>query len=166
MATEVETKTWRSEVAVRAAPQQVLDTLTDVDACEVWSPVGFRVEGLASRRLRAGTTTKVSGRLAGCAVRFCVDVFHADAERLVLRAVGPVEMLASYVVRPSRRGAQVEAAISVRRGRGPRAAIAAGATSGLLAAGALDLALARIAREAERRNSLTRPTQRPGRPPT
>jgi hypothetical protein len=154
----LDTRTWRSGVAVRAAPEDVLDTLTDVDACEVWSPVGFRVEGLASRRLRAGTTTRVSGRLAGCPIRFRVDVFQADAKRLVLRAVGPVEVFASYEVRQSCCGAHVDAAISVRRGRGPGAAMAAGATSGLLAAGALDHALARIAREAEQRNSLAVPT--------
>src|SRR5256885_12206571 len=110
MAADTGTRTWRSEVAVRAAPAQVIETLTDVDACEAWSPVGFRVEGLASRRLRTGATTNVSGRLAGRRVRFRVDVFHADAGRLVIRAAGPVEMLATYVVRPSSQGAHVDAA--------------------------------------------------------
>jgi hypothetical protein len=156
----LDTRTWRSGVAVRAAPEDVLNTLTDIDACETWSPVGFRVEGLTSRRLRAGTTTAVSGRLAGCRVRFRVDVFQADANRLALRAVGPVEVLASYDVRQSRCGAHVDAAISVRRGRGPCAAMAVGATSGLLAAGALDHALARIARHAEHHNSLADREQR------
>ena len=153
MATDRDTRTWRSQVTVRAAPEQVLDTLTEVEACEAWSPVGFQVDDEASPRLRAGTTTTVSGRLGGRTVRFRVDVCHADAERLVLRAVGPVEMLASYVVRPSRRGAHVDAAISVSRGRGARAAMAAGATSFLLTAGALDHALRRMAREAEHRHN-------------
>jgi hypothetical protein len=156
VASDIETRTWRSEVAVRAAPEQVLDTLTDVDACEIWSPVDFRVDGLESPRLRAGTTVKVSGRLAGWSVGFRVDVFRADADRLVLRAVGPVELLASYVVRPSHLGTRLDAAISMRRGRGSRAAVAAGATSALLAAGALDHTLDRIAREAEHRHSLAR----------
>jgi hypothetical protein len=62
-------------------------------------------------------------------------------------------MLASYVVRPSARGSQVNAAISVRRGRGRGASLAAGATSVLLAAGALDQALSRIATEAEQRRA-------------
>jgi hypothetical protein len=149
---DIDTRTWRSDIAVRADPEHVLDTLTDVDACEAWAPVGFRVDELESHRLRAGSTTNVSGKLAGCRLRFRVEVFDADSERLVLRAVGPVEMFASYVVRPSDRGSRVDAAISIRRGRGAGAAIAAGATSGLLAAGALDLALARIAREAEHRH--------------
>jgi hypothetical protein len=148
-----DTRTWRSEVTVNAAPAQVLDTLTDIEACEAWSPVGFHVEDQASPQLRVGTTTTVSGRLAGLTVRFRVDVCQADAERFVLRAVGPVEMLASYVIRPSRRGAHVRAAISVSRGSGARAAMAAGATSVLLAAGALDHALGRIAREAEHRHN-------------
>ena len=149
---DTDSRTWRSDIAVRADPEHVLDTLTDIDACEAWAPVGFHVDELKSHRLRTGSTTNVSGRLAGCRVRFRVEIFDADSERLVLRAVGPVEMFASYVVRPSARGSQVDAAISVRRGRGAGAAIAAGATSGLLAAGALDLALARIAREAEHRH--------------
>jgi hypothetical protein len=149
--TDIETRTWRSEIAIGAAPEHVLATLTEVDACEAWSPVGFRMDEPEARRLTAGTTTNVSGRLAGCRVRFRVEVFDADSERLVLRAVGPVEMLVRYVVLRASRGSRVDAAISVKRGRGPGAAIAAGATSGLLAAGALDHALARIASEAEQR---------------
>jgi hypothetical protein len=131
----------------------VLDTLTDVDACEAWSPVPFEVEDRGSSRLRTGTTTTVSGRLAGRAVRFRVDVCHADAERLVVRARGPVEMTATYVVRPSHRGAQIEAAISISHPHGVRAAVTASATSLLLAAGALDHTLRRIAREAENRHN-------------
>ena len=154
---DTQTRTWRSEIAVGAEPEHVLATLTDVDACGAWSPVGFRIDDLESPRLTAGSTTHVSGRLAGCRVRFRVEVFDADSERLVLRAVGPVEMLACYVVRPSPRGSQIDAAISVRRGRGPGAAIAAGATSGLLAAGALDHTLGRIARDAEQRQRRSRP---------
>lgn len=152
---DTETRTWRSEIAIGADPEHVLTTLTDVEACEAWSPVGFRVDGLESPRLTPGSTTNVTGRLAGCRVRFRVEVFDADSERLVLRAVGPVEMLVRYVVRRSSRGSRVDAAISVRRGRGAGAAIAAGATSGLLAAGALDRALARIAYEAEHRQQST-----------
>jgi hypothetical protein len=149
---DIESRTWRSDIAVRADPQDVLDTLTDVDACGAWSPVGFRVDGAGLPRLRAGSTTNVSGRLAGYRFRFGVEVSDADSERLVLRAVGPVEMSASYVVRRCARGSRVDAAISVQRGRGAGAAIAAGATSGLLAAGVLDHTLARIARAAEHRH--------------
>src|SRR3954468_15889517 len=92
--------TWRSQIDVRAEPQQVLDTLTDVEACEAWSPVGFDVDGLESTRLRAGTTLAVSGGVVGRRVRFRVEIVRADSERLVLRAAGPVDMEADYHVCP------------------------------------------------------------------
>jgi hypothetical protein len=144
--------TWRSEIDVRAEPQQVLDTLTDVGACEAWSPVGFDVDGLDSERLRAGTTVAVSGVIAGRRVRFCVDIIRADSERFVLRAAGPVNLFADYAVRPAADGSHVHAAISVHRGTGRGAGLAARATSILLGAGALKQALVQIAREAERRD--------------
>src|SRR3954449_2118552 len=78
--------TWRSEIDVRAEPEQVLDTLTDVGACEAWSPVGFDVDGVASGRLLAGTKVTVSGAIAGRRIRFYVDIIRADSERFVLRA--------------------------------------------------------------------------------
>jgi hypothetical protein len=146
--------TWRCQIDVRAEPEQVLETLTDVGACEAWSPVGFDVDGLDSGRLRAGTKVGVSGAIVGRRVRFCVEIVRADSERLVLRATGPVEMLADYVVRPAGDGSRVHAAISVHRGTGGAAGIAARAASVLFGAGALNHALARIAREAERRHEL------------
>lgn len=145
-------RTWRSQIEVRAEPSHVLETLTDVTACAAWSPVGFDVEGLESRRLRAGNRLAVSGAIVGRRVRFYVEIVRADCERLVLRAAGPVEMLAHYLVRPGSGGSRMEATISVRRGPGGGAGVAARATSILLAAGALDRTLARIAREAEHRH--------------
>jgi Polyketide cyclase / dehydrase and lipid transport len=150
-------RTWRSQIDVRAEPQQVLDTLTDVDACEAWSPVGFDVDGLDSGRLRAGTKLAVSGAVVGRRVRFCVEIVRVDSERLVLRAAGPLNMVADYVVRPAANGSRVHAAISVRRGTGGGAHLAARATSILLGAGALKQTLARIARGAERRHELGAP---------
>jgi polyketide cyclase/dehydrase/lipid transport protein len=145
-------RTWRSDVAVRAAPEEVLDTLTDIDACEVWSPVGFRIDELDSGRLRTGTTATVSGTLAGWPVRFYLEIGRADSECLLLRAAGPVEMLARYKVRPAGLGSHVDAEISVSPAPGRSGAIAARATFVLLAGGALRHALARMAREAERRH--------------
>src|SRR2546423_243694 len=72
--------TWRAGVDVRAEPEQVLATLTDVEACEAWSPVGFEVEGLRSRRLQVGTKVAVSGAIVGRRVRFCVEIIRADSE--------------------------------------------------------------------------------------
>jgi hypothetical protein len=148
--------TWRSQIDVRAEPQQVLETLTDVEACEAWSPVGFDVDGLESRHLRTGTKLAVSGAVVGRRVRFCVEIIRADSERLVLRAAGPVDIVADYLVRPGADGSRVHAEISVRRGTGGAAHLASRATSLLLRGGALKQTLARIAREAERRHELSR----------
>src|SRR5436305_9401062 len=93
--------TWRSEIDVRAEPERVLETLTDIGACEAWSPVGFDVDGVDSGRLRTGAKVGVTGAIVGRRVRFCVEIVRADSERLVLRAAGPVEMLADYVVQPA-----------------------------------------------------------------
>ncbi|MEA2311846.1 MAG: hypothetical protein QOE28_1814 [Solirubrobacteraceae bacterium] len=144
--------TWRSQIEVGAEPEHVLETLTDVRACEAWSPVGFDIDGLHPRRLRTGTRVAVTGSIAGRRVRFDVEIVRADPERLTLRAAGPVEMLADYIVRPADGGSRVDAAISLRRGTGRGAGVAARLTSMLLAAGALKQTLGRIARETERRH--------------
>jgi hypothetical protein len=146
--------TWHSQIDVRAEPEQVFETLTDVSACKAWSPVGFDVGDLETGHLHSGSKVAVSGAIVGRRVRFCVEIVHADTERLLLRAAGPVEMLADYVVRPAAGGSRLHAAISVRRGAGRGARVAAHATSILLGAGALEQALARIAHEAERRQEV------------
>lgn len=143
--------TWRSQIDVGVEPEKLLETLTSVEACEAWSPVGFDVEGLQTRRLRRGTKVDVSGAIVGRRVRFCVEIVRADRERLLLRASGPVELLAAYAVQPAAAGSRVHAAISVARGAGG-SRLATRAISVMLGAGALNHALARIAREAERRH--------------
>jgi hypothetical protein len=141
--------TWSSHIHVRAAPGRVLETLTDIRACEAWSPVPFEIAGRQVGRLHAGTTVAVSGKIALRRVRFRVEILRADAERLLLRAAGPVDMLANYRVSPAEHGSRLHATISVRRGNGGGAAVATHATCMLLGAGALKRALLRIAREAE-----------------
>jgi Polyketide cyclase / dehydrase and lipid transport len=142
--------TWSSHIDVRANPGRVLETLTDIRACEAWSPVAFEIAGREAGRLKTGSTVAVSGRIARRRVRFCVEIVRADRERLVLRAAGPVDMLADYLVSPADHGSRLHATISVRRGSGSGAGLAARATCFLLGAGALKHALSRIAQEAER----------------
>jgi hypothetical protein len=146
-----EPRVWRSRVAVRADPDHVLDALTEIDACRAWSPVGFELEPPDLPRLCAGTRVGLSGGLAGRRVRFCVEVFRADPERLLLRAAGPVEFIADYEVQPDAEGCEVRAAVSVRQRGGRFGGVVARVSSGLLAGGALHATLGRIAREAERR---------------
>jgi hypothetical protein len=149
--TDTEPRIWRSRIAVRAEPHHVIDTLTEVDACQAWSPVGFELDVPDLPRLRAGTRVGLSSGLAGRRVRFCVEVFRVDPDRLLLRAAGPVELVADYEVRRAAHGSQVDAAVSVRRRSGRLAGFLARVTCALLAGGALQATLARIAREAERR---------------
>lgn len=144
-------RVWRSGMAVRADRQHVLDALTEVDACRAWTPVDFNVDAPDVERLLAGTRVPVSGALAGHRVRFCVEVFAADADGLVLRASGPVDLTAHYEVHELPHGSQVEAAIAVRHGSGRLGGALARVTSGLLAGGALNRTLRRMAAEAERR---------------
>jgi hypothetical protein len=165
MRADRELRTWRSGIAVQAAPELVLETLTDVCACRTWSPVGFAVDGLDGPRLRAGATPRVSGNLGGRRVHFQVEALQADAERLRLCAVGPVEMLVDNAVHAASPGSSVEAAVSVRAVPGWIGTLSERLTCLLLAGGALNHALARMAREAERRHG-QRTARRSSRPPT
>jgi hypothetical protein len=151
MSARGEERVWRSRIAVRAEPRHVLETLTSVDACQMWSPVGFELDDHDLPRLRTGTRVGVSGGIVGHRVRFRVEVLRADLQRLSLRAAGPVELFAEYEVRPAADGSWVDAAVAVRPRSGRLASVLVHVTAGLLAGGALPKTLTRIAREAERR---------------
>jgi hypothetical protein len=152
MGADPELRTWRSRIAVQAAPEFVLETLTVVSACRAWSPVRFTVDGLDGLRLRAGATPRVSGNLGGRRVHFQLEVLQADPERLRLYATGPVEMVVDYAVKAASPGSSVEAAVSVRAAPGWTGTLSERLTRLLLAGGTLNHALARMAREAERRD--------------
>jgi carbon monoxide dehydrogenase subunit G len=139
-------RTWTAQALTDARPEDVLGALTDPDAVARWSPVPFDVEDDDVRRLRAGTRTRVSGRLAGVRVGFDVEVERADDRALRLRASGPVSMDVEYDVAASGSATEVRASVSVRPGRGLLSGVMAEATNGLLRAGALDTALDRLAR--------------------
>lgn len=140
-------RTWTAQATAPATPEQVLATLTDPEACARWAPLPFEVEDDV-RRLEAGTRTRVSGRLAGRRVGFDVEVHEAADGRLRLSARGPVSMDVDYALAPAGPGSEVVASISVWPGRGLVGSLVAGATAGLLEAGALDAAVNRIARVA------------------
>jgi uncharacterized protein YndB with AHSA1/START domain len=143
--------TWTEQLTAQAAPAAVLDVLTDPDACGRWAPVPFDVDDDRRARLRAGSRTRVEGRLAGRRVGFDVEVLAADEERLALRARGmggSVSLDVEYRLRAVPAGSEVRASIAVR-GDGLTGRVLAQATGALLGAGALRTAMARIAREAE-----------------
>lgn len=138
-------RTWTAAATAPAPPERVLAALTDPDACARWAPVAFEVaDGV--RRLETGTRTHVSGRLAGRRVGFDVEVHEARSGRLRLSARGPVCMDVDYTLVPVGPGSEVVASVSVRPGPGLVGSLVAGATAGLLEAGALDAAVNRIAR--------------------
>jgi carbon monoxide dehydrogenase subunit G len=141
-------RTWTATTTVDAPPDAVFDVLTDPDACIRWAPVDFEVDHLDSDRLEAGSHARVSGRLAGVAVSFEVDVLEAADDRLILRATGPVALDVAYDLAAADSGSEVRASVGVRPGRGFRGRVLAEAAGAVLKAGALNAALGRIGREA------------------
>jgi hypothetical protein len=141
--------TWESTTTVRGEPRDVLEVLTDPDAVRRWSPIDFRLEDFEGDRLASGMVTRVAGGIAGQKVGFDVEVIEANENGLVLRAVGPIEIDVEYLIQAIEDAAEITASISVRSGGGLVGRVLSRATDGLLAAGALHNAVARIAREVE-----------------
>jgi hypothetical protein len=141
-------RTYTAATTTLADPQAVLDVLTDPDACRRWAPVAFDVERLSEPRLAPGSRARVCGRLAGRSVGFDVEVHRADHEGLALSADGPVTLDVAYALRPAAEGSEVHASVGVRPRAGLRGRLLAEATAAVLAGGALQVALGRIAREA------------------
>ena len=141
-------RTWTTHKHVAADPDVVLAVLTDPDACRRWSPVPFDVDAAGADRLAAGTRMRVSGQLVGRTVGFDVEVHEAGDGRLALSAHGPVAFDVAYEARPARGGSQVCASVSVRSGGGLFGRVAEQATAALLHAGALGVAVDRIAASA------------------
>jgi hypothetical protein len=134
---------------MKGRPEDVLAVLTDPASAGRWAPVDFEVEGLGGPRLEAGTSARVSGRLAGQRIGFDVDVHHAGPDRFELTACGPIGLDVAYELEAVENGSRVVASIGVRSGRGLTGRLIAHATDALLAGGALDHAVSRIAREVE-----------------
>ena len=139
---------WTATTTIDARPEAVLDVLTDPQACARWAPIPFDVEDLRTTRLRCGSKARVSGKLAGKRVGFDVQVHEAIDGRLRLSADGPVGFDVRYDLAPAPRGSEVRASVSVRPNRGLTGRLMAEATNALLAAGALQAAISRLAREA------------------
>jgi carbon monoxide dehydrogenase subunit G len=141
-------RTWTATTTIAAPPAEVLDVLTDPEACRRWAPVDFEVSELDGARLRAGARARIHGRLAGRSVGFDVEVDEADERGLALRASGPVGFDVAYQLAPAPGGSEVRASVSVRPSRGIAGRLLAEATGALLTAGALEAAVSRIGREA------------------
>jgi hypothetical protein len=142
-------RTWTATTTAAAHPTAVLDVLTDPGAAARWAPVPFDVDDLDGDRLLAGSSARVSGRLAGRRVGFDLEVHEADESGIQLSASGPVAFDVDYrLSQASCGGSEVRASVSVRSGGGLAGRLLAEATGALLTAGALHAALGRIAKEA------------------
>ena len=141
--------TWTSTVRAKTTPDGLLEVLTHPQRIRSWSPVDFELDDLDTRRLAAGTTTRVTGKVAGVRVSFQVDVHRADATRLELSADGPIGLDVRYDLAQAGPCAEVTASVQVRSGRGITGRVVAGAAASLLSSGALDGAVGRIAQVAE-----------------
>jgi hypothetical protein len=140
--------TWKTSTVIAAAPDAVIDLLTDPTAASRWSPVPFEVENMQGERLSAGERARLTGSLAGLRVAFDLEVHAADAERLSLSARGLIGMDVLYELSAEHDGARVDASVTVHPGRGISGRMLARATDALLAGGALRAAVARIAAQA------------------
>ena len=141
-------RTWSATKRIDAEPAAVLGLLTDTDAVRRWSPVPFDLDDDADR-LIAGARMRVSGQLVGKRVRFDVEVHEAGDGRLALTASGPVAFDVAYEARPAGRGmSDVCASVSLRSCGGLFGRLAEQATAALLTAGALGVAVDRIAASA------------------
>ena len=141
-------RTYTARTTAPARPEAVLDVLTDPQAIAVWAPVPFSVDDLTHPRLSEGSRARVSGRLAGQEIGFDVEVHRADEAGLTLSAHGPVALDVAYELRAAGGGSELSASVAVLPRRGLRARLLAEATAAMLAAGALQQALDRIAAEA------------------
>jgi len=142
-------RTWRSSTTVHAAPEHVIDVLTDPEACARWSPIPFSVDTDGAARLRPGTVTRVSGGLLGARVRFHLHTLTADPGSLRLHARGPIDIHVDYRLTRTRAGCHLDARVSVPAPHAPFGRLLARATEMLLARGTLEETVDRIAHEAE-----------------
>ena len=139
---------WTAQATANATTDQLLDVLTHPDEIRRWSPIDFDLED-CDGRLAAGTRTRVTGRLAGVPVGFDIEVHAADQDGLRLSADGPIGIDVRYELCPASAGAELNASVSLRNGRGLTGRIVANATKALLSTGVLDSTAGRIVRAAE-----------------
>jgi len=137
-------RTFTAHATAASGPHEVVQLLTDPDAIARWAPIPFEVLELDKRQLYPGATVRVRGQLAGQSAEFSVHVLEVSDERLTLVAQGPISIDVEYQLAPARGGSAIRASVSVL-GNGLIGRLVAKATEALLAAGALQSSLNRLA---------------------
>jgi hypothetical protein len=140
---------WTSRTIFTGDPERILELLTDPEEAHTWSPIDFTLD-LESGRLRTGDVTHIAGQLAGRRMSFDIEIFKASDGQLRLRASGPVEIEVEYgVVARDDGSGELTAWIAVSSAGGLIGRLVASATDAVLAAGALDATVHKIAAAAE-----------------
>jgi hypothetical protein len=143
---------WHSRKTFSGDPQKVLDLLTDPDQIRAWSPIDFEIDDLENERLQTGTFVHVAGKLAGRRMSFDINVHKASEGQFILSASGPLDIEVEYGVDDPEDGdesGEIKAWVTVKSGGGIIGRIAASATDAVLAAGALEQTVKKIANAAE-----------------
>ncbi len=141
---------WTSRTTFSGDPVRVLELLTDPEEARAWSPIEFTLDGGESARLHTGDVMHIAGQLAGRRMSFNIEVFKASDGQLRLRATGPVEIEVEYgVVSRDDGSGELTAWIAVSSAGGLMGRLVASATDALMAAGALDATVRKIATAAE-----------------
>ena len=139
-------RTFTAHTTATATPNEVVQLLTNPDAIARWAPIPFEVLELDAERLYPGANVRVRGQLAGQKAEFSVQVLEVSDERLTLVAQGPISIDVEYQVAPARGGSAIRASVSVL-GHGLIGRLLAEATEALLAGGALQSSLNRLANQ-------------------
>ena len=141
---------WTAKTTFMGDAERVLELLTDPEEAHTWSPIEFTVDDGEGGRLRTGDVTHIAGQLAGRRMSFDIEVFKASDGQLQLRASGPVEIEVEYgVVSRDDGSGELTAWIDVSSAGGLMGRLVASATDAVLAAGALDAAVRKIAAAAD-----------------
>ncbi len=141
--------TWTSQTTFTGDPERVLELLTDPEEAHTWSPIDFTLD-VEGDRLHTGDVTHIAGQLAGRRMSFDIEVFKASEGKLRLRASGPVEIEVEYgVVARDDGSGELTAWIDVSSAGGLIGRLVASATDAVLAAGALETTVRKIATAAE-----------------
>jgi hypothetical protein len=141
-------KTFEARAAIPTDPSTVMELLTDPSACRRWSPVEFELDELEAPRLCEGSQARVCGRVAGRAVCFDVSVLEARGGRFSLTASGPFDVEAHYEAEGDCAGTDLRARVTVASRGGLRGRVVSSLAEAVLAGGALQQALKRMAETA------------------
>jgi hypothetical protein len=136
---------WTSSATFHGDPERVIQLLTDPEAAREWAPVDFTVDDLRGSRLHTGDVAHVAGRVAGRRLSFDVEVLNASKGKLVVHAVGPVDIDVEYGIHPEKDGSEeLRVWIDVSSAGGLIGRLVASATDAAFAAGALERVVQRI----------------------